>query len=316
MPFIASNHFRYNRYLFDFTLATDYTMKRPANICGNALLNITPSFDYGHPLKDHRLARISSAWAHASAIPVKRSSRQQFKVELAALCNSNDGPHNDLHVANRCVLLLTSITSFCHFSANMRISFECLPYFVTQHVLREKQRNVQRTDSDRSSAVEAKPTTVAAAANIDDNVSVTPSSSSVQTMLPSVQTSEKSFPPSVSRCSNKSISSSEEAGHFSKMGSFKACERYVRIILAKFHMIRSTNDGRSFLFSYFPRPDWISMYHRHPHHHHHRPNTENRRMRRRLLSTKLPITHSERRRYVRRLARKVVAQRQRLAKRI
>lgn len=85
------------------TLPADYTTKKPANICGNALLNITPSSDYGLPSKDHQHARISSAWAHVFAIPVKRNSRQPFRVELAAPYNSNDGPPNVLRVVNRCV---------------------------------------------------------------------------------------------------------------------------------------------------------------------------------------------------------------------
>lgn len=79
------------------------------------------------------------------------------------------------------------------------------------HVLRERQRNVQRSESDSAAATRAldrRPT------NIEDSASVTPSTSSVQTTiqnhLVASTGSDKSFPPSTSRCSNKSISSSEE----------------------------------------------------------------------------------------------------------
>lgn len=76
------------------------------------------------------------------------------------------------------------------------------------HVQRERQRNVQRSESD-SAATKATERT----SNIEDNASVTPSTSSVQTLIQNhlVATgSEKSFPQSASRCSNKSISSNEE----------------------------------------------------------------------------------------------------------
>lgn len=88
------------------------------------------------------------------------------------------------------------------------------------HVLRERQRNVQRTESDASAATNTKDS----AATADDSTSVSPSSSSVQTAIQNhlavSNGSEKSFPQSASRCSNKSISSNE--------GSFgKANEKYV-----------------------------------------------------------------------------------------
>lgn len=93
------------------------------------------------------------------------------------------------------------------------------------HVLRERQRNVQRSESDTSAA-----TTVASEAKsgntTDDSASITPASS-IQTVIQShlvpATGSEKSFPQSASRCSNKSISSNEDgasASHLGKLGSF------------------------------------------------------------------------------------------------
>ncbi|XP_055315576.1 band 4.1-like protein 5 isoform X2 [Sitodiplosis mosellana] len=79
------------------------------------------------------------------------------------------------------------------------------------HVLRERQRNVQRSESDSAATTRA---TTERTSNIEDSTSVTPSTSSVQTTiqnhLVSTIGSEKSFPQSVSRCSNKSVSSSED----------------------------------------------------------------------------------------------------------
>lgn len=78
------------------------------------------------------------------------------------------------------------------------------------HVLRERQRNVQRSESD-SAATRA---TTERTSNVEDSASVTPSTSSVQTIIQnhliSTAGSEKSFPQSVSRCSNKSVSSNED----------------------------------------------------------------------------------------------------------
>lgn len=93
------------------------------------------------------------------------------------------------------------------------------------HVLRERQRNVQRSESDTSAAT---ANTVSerksSLATTDDSASVTPSSS-IQTVIqshlvPATGGSEKSFPQSTSRCSNKSNSSNEEAVNFAKLGSF------------------------------------------------------------------------------------------------
>lgn len=86
------------------------------------------------------------------------------------------------------------------------------------HVLRERQRNVQRSESDTSAAT---TNTVSerksSLATTDESASVTPSSS-IQTVIqshlaPAASGSEKS----ASRCSNKSISSNEDAV---KLGSF------------------------------------------------------------------------------------------------
>lgn len=78
------------------------------------------------------------------------------------------------------------------------------------HVLRERQRNVQRSESDTAATRTPGPRTT----NIEDNASVTPSTSSVQTIiqnhLVSSTGSEKSFPQSASRCSNKSFSSTDD----------------------------------------------------------------------------------------------------------
>lgn len=78
------------------------------------------------------------------------------------------------------------------------------------HVLRERQRNVQRSESDSAATRAAEKRN----AHIEDTASVTPSTSSVQTIiqnhLVSSTGSEKSFPQSASRCSNKSISSNED----------------------------------------------------------------------------------------------------------
>lgn len=87
--------------------------------------------------------------------------------------------------------------------------------------MRERQRNVQRIESDTSAATN----TEKKSSNVEDSTSVTPSSSSVQATVQN-HGSEKTFPQSASRCSNKSISSNEDAGHFSKLGSFgKANEK-------------------------------------------------------------------------------------------
>lgn len=87
------------------------------------------------------------------------------------------------------------------------------------HVLRERQRNVQRSESDTSAATNSKGNATSA----EDTNSATPSSSSVQTVVQNhlavSNGSEKSFPQTASRCSNKSISSNE--------GSYgKASEKY------------------------------------------------------------------------------------------
>lgn len=88
------------------------------------------------------------------------------------------------------------------------------------HVLRERQRNVQRSESDTSAA-----TTTASEAKsghtTDDSTSITPSSSIqtvIQSHLVTTNGSEKSFPQSTSRCSNKSISSTEDCGAASQLG--------------------------------------------------------------------------------------------------
>lgn len=89
------------------------------------------------------------------------------------------------------------------------------------HVLRERQRNVQRSESDSATIRATEPRST----NVEDNASVTPSTTSVQTIiqnhLVSSTGSEKSFPQSTSRCSNKSISSSED------LKANKATEKYV-----------------------------------------------------------------------------------------
>lgn len=79
------------------------------------------------------------------------------------------------------------------------------------HVARERQRNVQRSESDSaatSRAVELRST------NVEDSASVTPSTSSVQTIIQNhaatANGSDRSYPQSASRCSNKSISSNED----------------------------------------------------------------------------------------------------------
>lgn len=77
------------------------------------------------------------------------------------------------------------------------------------HVLRERQRNVQRSESDSATM----RNTDHRSSNVEDNVSATPSTSSVQTIVQNhlVSTgSEKSFPQSASRSSNKSISSNDD----------------------------------------------------------------------------------------------------------
>ncbi|XP_031620014.1 band 4.1-like protein 5 [Contarinia nasturtii] len=78
------------------------------------------------------------------------------------------------------------------------------------HVLRERQRNVQRSESDSAAATRSSERT----SNVEDSSSVTPSTSSVQTIIQNhlvgASGSEKSFPQSASRCSNKSISSNED----------------------------------------------------------------------------------------------------------
>lgn len=79
------------------------------------------------------------------------------------------------------------------------------------HVLRERQRNVQRSESDSAAATRG---TESRSTNVEDSASVTPSTSSVQTIiqnhLVTSTGSDKSFPQSTSRCSNKSISSNED----------------------------------------------------------------------------------------------------------
>lgn len=91
------------------------------------------------------------------------------------------------------------------------------------HVLREQQRNVQRSESNTSAATN---NTVSEHKSVttEDSTSVTPSSSILTVIqshaVPSANTSEKSFPKSASRCSNKSISSNEETVNFGKLGSF------------------------------------------------------------------------------------------------
>lgn len=94
------------------------------------------------------------------------------------------------------------------------------------HVLRERQRNVQRSESDASGAThQTASERKSSLATTDDSASVTPSSSSIQTVIQShvatgTSGSEKSFPPSASRCSNKSISSTEDTTNFTKLDSF------------------------------------------------------------------------------------------------
>lgn len=90
------------------------------------------------------------------------------------------------------------------------------------HVLRERQRNVQRSESDSAAmtnrVLEQRSMATAAASPIhtDDNASVTPSTTaSVQTILQNHLAigstgSVKSHSQSASRCSNKSISSTED----------------------------------------------------------------------------------------------------------
>lgn len=77
------------------------------------------------------------------------------------------------------------------------------------HVLRERQRNVQRSESDSAATRPSERSS-----NAEDS-SVTPSTSSVQTIIQNhlitATGSEKSFPQSASRCSNKSLSSNEDA---------------------------------------------------------------------------------------------------------
>lgn len=106
------------------------------------------------------------------------------------------------------------------------------------HVLREKQRNVQRSESDTSAATaNTASERKSSLATTDDSASVTPSSS-IQTVIqshlvPATSGSEKSFPQSASRCSNKSISSNEDAANFAKLGSFGKCNaKYVSIEIA------------------------------------------------------------------------------------
>lgn len=81
------------------------------------------------------------------------------------------------------------------------------------HVLRERQRNVQRSESDSATTTTTRATTERTS-NIEDSASVTPSTSSVQTIIQnhliSTAGSEKSFSQSASRCSNKSVSSNED----------------------------------------------------------------------------------------------------------
>lgn len=80
------------------------------------------------------------------------------------------------------------------------------------HVARERQRNVQRSESDSVAITRA--AAEQRSVNIEDNASVTPSTSSVQTIIQnhmaSANGSDKSYSQSASRCSNKSISSNEE----------------------------------------------------------------------------------------------------------
>lgn len=82
------------------------------------------------------------------------------------------------------------------------------------HVLRERQKSVQRTES----AASAPATTDTSNAEAYEPISP---SSSVQTIAQNhVAPMEPHILPSVSRCSNKSLSSAEDGGHFSKVGSF------------------------------------------------------------------------------------------------
>lgn len=91
------------------------------------------------------------------------------------------------------------------------------------HVLRERQRNIQRSESDASAATTNTASEIKSTAATDESASITPASS-VQTVIQNhlvpTSDSEKSFRHTASRCSNKSISSSEEATAFNKLGSF------------------------------------------------------------------------------------------------
>lgn len=120
------------------------------------------------------------------------------------------------------------------------------------HVLREKQKSVQRTESAASA-----PATAAETARAEETAPISPTSS-VQTVVQSHATPiEPSVPQSSSRLSNKSLTSNDEASHFSKIGSFGK-SKYVTtqieiLILSKLiHMIRIV------LFS-----DWTPIFHPH-----------------------------------------------------
>lgn len=106
MSKIKSNFIRF------FLNFSDYTMKGHASICGNALLSIILSSGFVRQLKDHQHVKTSSAWAHVSVSPVKRSSKQQFKVVPAVRCNSRGGPLNGSLVVNRCVIKSEFISAF------------------------------------------------------------------------------------------------------------------------------------------------------------------------------------------------------------
>lgn len=167
------------------------------------------------------------------------------------------------------------------------------------HVLRERQRNVQRSESDSAAATR---TIEPRSTNIEDSASVTPSTSSVQTIiqnhLVASSGSDKSFPHSASRCSNKSISSNEDPK------SVRTNERSVECFL--FFTIWHPIDAKIVFFS----SDWTLINRQH------RRAAKSLIQNHRIYSTQSHIIRLAKLPYVHHLVPKVAAQRPPLATKI
>jgi len=76
-------------------------MKKHANICGNALLNIIHSFDYERPFESNLPAKISSEWDPDLDTLDELKYKLPNKAVQGDPFNSNEDHHNVLQEGNR-----------------------------------------------------------------------------------------------------------------------------------------------------------------------------------------------------------------------